>query len=79
VEFEYLKPQWAVAARWQYDYSTAEGTFHVVEGLPQDAWDYDPDGAAVRVIYPALIADGVRTQYSTGTWHDWQECRIRVL
>ncbi|MGB2820824.1 MAG: LamG domain-containing protein, partial [Phycisphaerae bacterium] len=73
VEFEYLKPDWAVGARWQYDYSTAAGTVRVVDDLPQEAWDYDADSVALRVIYPDSTTLPVRTQWGTGIWRDWHE------
>ncbi|MBN2476321.1 MAG: LamG domain-containing protein [Pirellulales bacterium] len=73
VEFEYDKPEYAVAARWQYEYSTAAGTETVAEDLPQDAWDHDAGKVAVRVVYPDSTTAAVRTQYSTGIWHDWDD------
>ena len=73
VEFEYLKPDWAVGARWQYDYTTAAGTVRVVEDLPQAAWNYDADSVALRVIYPDSSTLPVRTQYGTGIWQNWHE------
>ena len=73
VEFGYLKPEWAVGARWQYEYSTADGTFRVVKDLPQDAWDHDADRVAVRVIYRDSTTAPVRTQYGEGIWRDWHE------
>jgi len=54
VTFDYLKPDWAVAARWRYSYATPAGTFTYTDDIPQAVWDRYGDKVVTQVMYQSI-------------------------